>query len=259
MLGSRAQDSLARRLEREAGLIGALGELCEAAADARDAAGERAATRSSGGCSARVATTRSPSGCESARARRRICRRGCARPARRSRRPRSGSPTSAIAAARSPPSSSGSPPRSAARSRRPTEPLPDAERLEIEAKLERLGRRREQLGPVNPLAEREYEQALAHVESLEAQRTDLETALAELQGLIKETDRKIHAAFERTFEATERNFEELVEHLFPGGRGRLRLVDDRQGPRPVLGGAQPEGGAAGAGRRGRRGAGRGGG
>ena len=124
-----------------------------------------------------------------------------------------------------------------------SEALDDAERLEIETKLERVARRREQLGPVNPLAEREYEQALEHVESLETQRADLETALSELQGLIRETDRKIAAAFEQTFEATERNFEELVEHLFPGGRGRLRLVDDRRGPKPVLGGAeepQPE-------------------
>ena len=37
------QDSLSERLEREADLVAALGELCEAAADARDAAGERAA------------------------------------------------------------------------------------------------------------------------------------------------------------------------------------------------------------------------
>ena len=131
------------------------------------------------------------------------------------------------------------------------EPLGDDERAEIEAQARaRSARRREQLGPVNPLAEREYEQALAHVESLETQRTDLETALAELQGLIRETDRKIHAAFEETFEATQRNFEELVEHLFPGGRGRLRLVDDRRGPKPVLGGAERR--RAGDGRRRRR-------
>jgi chromosome segregation protein len=119
-----------------------------------------------------------------------------------------------------------------------SEALEDEERAEIERKLERVGRRREQLGPVNPLAEREYEQARAHVESLETQRTDLETALSELQGLIRETDRKIHAAFEETFDATQRNFEELVEHLFPGGRGRLRLVDDERRPKAVLGGGE---------------------
>jgi chromosome segregation ATPase len=116
-----------------------------------------------------------------------------------------------------------------------TEALGLQERDEAERKLERLARRRETLGPVNPLAEQEYSDALAHVNQLEEQRQDLESALAELQGLIRDTDRKIQAAFEETFEATERNFEELIEHLFPGGRGRLRLVDEPT-PRLVLGG-----------------------
>ena len=117
----------------------------------------------------------------------------------------------------------------------PTEELSEEQREEIERKLERLARRREALGPVNPLAEQEYEEALAHVSQLEEQRQDLESALAELQGLIRETDEKIRGAFEGTFEATQRNFEELTEHLFPGGRGRLRLVGE-PGPRLVLGG-----------------------
>src|SRR5213078_5278332 len=106
-------------------------------------------------------------------------------------------------------------------------PLVEAEREEIERGLERVARRREALGPINPLAEREYAEAQEHVEQLAEQRADLEGALAELEGLITDTDRKITTAFEETFEATQRNFEELVEHLFPGGRGRLRLVDER--------------------------------
>jgi chromosome segregation ATPase len=117
-----------------------------------------------------------------------------------------------------------------------TEALSQEEHDEAERKLERLARRREALGPVNPLAEQEYSDALAHVNELEEQRQDLESALAELQGLIRDTDRKIQTAFEETFQATERNFEELIEHLFPGGRGRLRLVSE-QAPRLVLGGA----------------------
>jgi len=126
---------------------------------------------------------------------------------------------------------------------REIEPARDAlsaeEREEIERKLERLARRREALGPVNPLAEREYADALEHVGQLEEQREDLESALAELDGLIADTDRKIRAAFEETFEATQRNFEELIEHLFPGGRGRLRLVGE-QGPRLVFGGGEED-------------------
>jgi chromosome segregation protein len=115
--------------------------------------------------------------------------------------------------------------------------LEEEERTEIEAKLERLERRRERLGPVNPLAEREYEEALEHVQELEQQRTDLEDALAELASLIRETDRRIRESFEETFELTARNFEEVIQHLFPGGRGELRLVRQPR-PRAVLGGAE---------------------
>ncbi|HEX6458444.1 MAG TPA: AAA family ATPase [Thermoleophilaceae bacterium] len=119
------------------------------------------------------------------------------------------------------------------------EPLDEEARADLTARVERLARRREQLGPVNPLAKQEYEEAVAHVEELETQRRDLEAALAELQGLIRDTDRRIRESFEETFEAAAKNFEEVVQHLFPGGRGRLRLVHP-EGPRPVIGGEQPE-------------------
>jgi chromosome segregation protein len=119
------------------------------------------------------------------------------------------------------------------------EPLDPAEREGLGARVERLRARREQLGPVNPLAGREYEEAMDHVEELEAQRGDLEAALAELEGLIRETDRRIKESFEETFTAAARNFEDVVEHLFPGGRGSLRLVRADQVPRAVVGGQPP--------------------
>ncbi|HEX5309830.1 MAG TPA: AAA family ATPase, partial [Solirubrobacteraceae bacterium] len=81
-------------------------------------------------------------------------------------------------------------------------------------------------------------EALAHVEELEERRTDLETALRELRGVIRETDRQIQETFNATFEAAARNFEELVGDVFPGGSGRLRLVSEEQAPRPLLGGQQ---------------------
>ena len=120
-----------------------------------------------------------------------------------------------------------------------TEKLPGEEAQALQTRIERLQRRREQLGPVNPLAKAEYDEALAHVEELERQRTDLETALRELKSLIRETDRQIRETFEETFHAAARNFEELAATLFPGGRGRLSLVQDHTGPRPVLGGEEP--------------------
>jgi chromosome segregation protein len=125
------------------------------------------------------------------------------------------------------------------------EPLPDAERTDLEGRIERLRRRREQLGPINPLAQQEYAEAIEHVEELERQREDLEAALRELKGLIRDTDQRIRDAFEETFTAAAKNFEEVVGHLFPGGRGRLRLVREDAGPRAVLGGAgADESGAA---------------
>jgi chromosome segregation protein len=118
------------------------------------------------------------------------------------------------------------------------EPLDPETADGLRARIERLQRRREQLGPVNPLAKAEYDEALAHVEELERQREDLETALRELKTLIRDTDRQIRETFEATFTAAARNFEELASELFPGGRGRLRLVREDSGPRPVLGGAE---------------------
>ncbi|HYM46150.1 MAG TPA: AAA family ATPase [Solirubrobacteraceae bacterium] len=124
----------------------------------------------------------------------------------------------------------------------PEQPLAAEEAEALAARVQRLERRREQLGPVNPLAQEEYAQALAHVEELESRRADLETALRELKTVIRDTDRQISETFERTFAAAAQNFEELVGDLFPGGTGRLRLVRDEQAPRAVLGG-QPLGDA----------------
>jgi chromosome segregation ATPase len=118
-----------------------------------------------------------------------------------------------------------------------TEALTDEARAEIDKRLERLERRRAQIGPVNPLAEQEYDEAREHVEALQAQREDIERSMRELESLIRDIDEEIERAFEETFEATAKNFEEMVEHLFPGGRGRLRRVSLR----PVRDAERPAG------------------
>ena len=121
--------------------------------------------------------------------------------------------------------------------------LEEEQVLALRTRVERLVRRREQLGPVNPLAQEEYAQAVAHVEEMEGRRADLETALRELRALIRDTDRQIQRTFEETFEAAAHNFQELAGEVFPGGSGRLRLVAEKRTPRPVLGGLPlPEGG-----------------
>ncbi|MEI6447235.1 MAG: AAA family ATPase [Actinomycetes bacterium] len=126
----------------------------------------------------------------------------------------------------------------------PEEILAEDARELLEATLERLERRRSQLGPVNPLAADEYRAALEHLEELEAQRKDLESALVELKGLVRDCDRTIRETFEETFAAASDHFEDLVEKLFPGGKGRLRLVTEESGPKQVLGGGEPADGQA---------------
>jgi chromosome segregation protein len=116
------------------------------------------------------------------------------------------------------------------------EPLAPEQVQALSARVQRLQRRREQLGPVNPLAQEEYAEAVSNVEELESRRADLETALRELKTVIRSTDRQIQETFEETFAAAARNFEELAGDVFPGGSGRLRLVRDEHLPRGVLGG-----------------------
>jgi chromosome segregation protein len=115
-------------------------------------------------------------------------------------------------------------------------PLHEEQIAALSARVQRLTRRREQLGPVNPLAQEEYAEAVEHVEEMEGRRGDLETALRELRSVIRETDRQIQETFQQTFDAAARNFQELVGDVFPGGSGRLRLVSEEQPARAVLGG-----------------------
>jgi chromosome segregation protein len=98
-------------------------------------------------------------------------------------------------------------------------------RDELLAKVERLDRRREQLGGVNPFAKEEYEREKEHLEELRTQRADLERSLDELDKLRRELTETVERRFAETFAAVERNFAEVAGTLFPGGEGRLRLTE----------------------------------
>src|SRR6266516_1796748 len=99
----------------------------------------------------------------------------------------------------------------------------DAEALAV--RLERLERRRETLGSVNPLAKEEYEREKERLTELRDQRADLEQSLAELQSLRDELAETVERRFEETFTAVRDHFEEVAARLFPGGEGRLRLTE----------------------------------
>ncbi|GBE57555.1 chromosome partition protein Smc [bacterium BMS3Abin01] len=120
------------------------------------------------------------------------------------------------------------------------------EQDEVKTQLERLERRRENIGPVNPLAQQEYEEMLERQEFLAEQRQDLEKSMADLAGLIRDLTGRIESTFNATFEAVQQNFSEVVSTLFPGGEGRLTLVkpetDGADGVREDGGGGTDDGG-----------------
>src|SRR5205823_5325198 len=99
---------------------------------------------------------------------------------------------------------------------------------ELAEKLERLERRRVQLGGVNPFAKEEYAREKERLDELRTQREDLERSLEELQRLRDELTETVERRFAETFDAVQRNFAEVAETLFPGGRGQLRLTEQEQ-------------------------------
>jgi len=109
------------------------------------------------------------------------------------------------------------------------EPAEGEDRDELAARLERLERRRDQLGQVNPLAKEEHDAEKARLDELTAQREDLERSLAELEKLRRELTETVERRFEETFTAVQTHFAEVAASLFPGGEGRLRLTEPEDG------------------------------
>ena len=109
------------------------------------------------------------------------------------------------------------------------EPAEGDDRDELATRLERLERRREQLGQVNPLAKEEHDAEKERLDELEAQREDLERSLAELEKLRHELTETVEKRFEETFTAVQQHFSEVAASLFPGGEGRLRLTEPEDG------------------------------
>jgi chromosome segregation protein len=104
----------------------------------------------------------------------------------------------------------------------------EGDRDELAEKLERLERRREQLGGVNPFAKEEYAVEKARLSELRTQREDLERSLDELAKLRDELTETVDRRFAETFDAVQRNFTEVASTLFPGGHGRLRLTEPEE-------------------------------
>jgi chromosome segregation protein len=120
------------------------------------------------------------------------------------------------------------------------EPAEGDDREQLVATVDRLERRRETLGQVNPLAHEEYEAEKERLEELVSQRTDLEASLAELEKLRNELTETVERRFTETFDAVQRHFADVTATVFPGGEGRLTLTEPEEDEDDVEPGVEVE-------------------
>ncbi len=90
---------------------------------------------------------------------------------------------------------------------------------EVKAKIEALG-------PINPEALAEYEDAQQRHDFLTAQRQDLLDSIRDTEQAIQEIDRVSKTRFNEAFEAVNAFFRETFQTLFGGGMGEMRLTDE---------------------------------
>ena len=81
------------------------------------------------------------------------------------------------------------------------------------------------LGKINPLALEEYSSLEERLKFLADQLEDLKNTKKDLLDIIKEVDDRVQTIFMEAFVETAHHFEDIFARLFPGGDGRLILVD----------------------------------
>jgi chromosome segregation protein len=109
----------------------------------------------------------------------------------------------------------------------PEETVPDEMELaDLEQKYEEIKARIEALGPVNPQALEEYQEAQQRYDFLNAQRQDLLDSIRDTETAIHDIDVETRRRFSDAFEAINANFREMFQVLFGGGSGEMRLTDE---------------------------------
>jgi len=105
-------------------------------------------------------------------------------------------------------------------------PAGGADPAEWEQQLEALDAKIKRLEPVNLAAISEFEEQSQRKTYLDAQLTDLNTALETLEGAIKKIDRETRQRFKETFDRVNTGLQELFPRLFGGGHAFLELTGE---------------------------------
>lgn len=105
----------------------------------------------------------------------------------------------------------------------PEKPFPESG--EIEAKLDRYRRERENLGGVNLRAEEEAAEVETQIGEIQAERDDLSQAINKLRHGIGQLNREGRERLLAAFETVNGHFGKLFTQLFGGGTAELKLTE----------------------------------
>lgn len=96
----------------------------------------------------------------------------------------------------------------------------------LQSRIQVARDKRERVGPVNLLAEKEFEELSTRFEELDGQKQDLDRSMEELRESIRKMDRECRERFLDAFTNIRRYFREQFAVLFRGGKADLRLEDE---------------------------------
>ncbi|MBI4907207.1 MAG: chromosome segregation protein SMC [Acidobacteria bacterium] len=106
------------------------------------------------------------------------------------------------------------------------ETVPEEEALvEAETRYREVRTRIDNLGPVNPQALEEFQEAQQRYDFLNTQRQDLLDSIRDTEKVIAEIDVESRKRFNEAFLAINENFKKMYAILFHGGSGEMRLTD----------------------------------
>ena len=92
------------------------------------------------------------------------------------------------------------------------------------ARLQRLLRERDAIGPVNLLAAAEADTAATELAGLTRERDELGTAMAKLRGSIGHLNREGRERLSAIYHQVDRHFQALFSRMFGGGRAHLAML-----------------------------------
>jgi len=109
------------------------------------------------------------------------------------------------------------------------EPAPQPDEMAVadaEEKVSELRKRIDALGPVNPEALTEYQEAQQRYDFLNTQRQDLLDSIRDTEKAITDIDSESRKRFVEAFQVINEKFKDMFRVLFGGGVGEMRLTGE---------------------------------